>query len=305
MTISEFNRKLKPWILPIAMLMGVLFHNQIESVAFLTPYLIFTMLLITYCKVSFRNIRVEKSMIWLLAIQLIGSIAAYYVLNHWNHALAESIFICILCPTATAAPVITGILGGNVEKVVTYCLIINLAVALLAPIMIAYINENADIALYESMLTIASKVIPLLIGPLVIAFILKYAMPKVQPTIAKHSGITFYIWAIALIIVVGNAVSFVMKEPTSAIPLMIAMGVLSLVACLLQFRIGWLIGKKYGDTIAAAQSLGQKNTILAIWLSLTYLEPIASVGPACYVAWHNIVNSGQIYFKLKRNNENE
>ena len=41
--------------------------------------------------------------------------------------------ICFLCPTATAAPVITGMLGGSIERVATYTLASNIAVALLVP----------------------------------------------------------------------------------------------------------------------------------------------------------------------------
>lgn len=39
-------------MLPIAMLTGILLHNYIGYVAFLSRYLIFIMLLITYCRVK-------------------------------------------------------------------------------------------------------------------------------------------------------------------------------------------------------------------------------------------------------------
>ena len=43
---------IKPWMLPIAMLGGILFHGFIDKIAFLAPYLIFVMLLVTFCKVK-------------------------------------------------------------------------------------------------------------------------------------------------------------------------------------------------------------------------------------------------------------
>ena len=49
MNITLFRQNLKPWMLPLAMLCGVLFHEAIDAVQFLAPYLIFTMLLITFC----------------------------------------------------------------------------------------------------------------------------------------------------------------------------------------------------------------------------------------------------------------
>ena len=53
-----------------------------------------------------------------------------------------------------------------------------------------------------------------------------------------------------------------------------------------------------GAGSAGAQALGQKNTVLAVWMAIAYLNPISSVAPAAYVAWHNIVNSMQIYRKM-------
>lgn len=282
-------------MLPLAMAIGVLFHSQIGCVAFLSPYLIFIMLLITYCKVSFSHFRVDGSMWWLLAIQVIGALAVFLLLRQLNTAVAESVFICIFCPTATAAPVITGMLGGKVERVATFSLLSNLVVALTAPVIFASLVEGGEVDFMASFTRIATNVLPLILGPLVVALLLKMTLPKVRDEIAHHQGLSFYIWAVALIIVVGNSVSFLMKEPASRIPEMVVIAVLSLLACLLQFYLGRKIGACYGDRVAGAQSLGQKNTVLAVWLALTYLDPIASVGPACYIAWHNTVNSVQIY----------
>lgn len=91
-----------------------------------------------------------------------------------------------------------------------------------------------------------------------------------------------------------------MKEPADKIPEMLLLALASLVVCCAQFWIGRRVGARLGDKISGAQGLGQKNTVLAIWMALTYLNPIASVGPAAYVAWQNTINSMQLYFKTKR-----
>lgn len=79
----------------------------------------------------------------------------------------------------------------------------------------------------------------------------------------------------------------------------IAVAVSALVVCVSQFLIGRGIGKQYDDTIAGGQGLGQKNTILAIWMAQMYLNPIASIGPGAYVLWQNLVNSYQVWRKRK------
>ena len=74
----------------------------------------------------------------------------------------------------------------------------------------------------------------------------------------------------------------------------------SLLICLLQFIGGRAIGARYGRTVAGGQGLGQKNTILAIWLTQTYLNPLATLGPGLYVLWQNLVNSWQIWNKMRQ-----
>ena len=51
------------------------------------------------------------------------------------------------------------------------------------------------------------------------------------------------------------------------------------------------------------QALGQKNTVLAIWMAYTYLNPLSSVGPGSYVLWQNLINSWQLWKKRKREEE--
>ena len=48
---------LKNWTLPIAMLVGAVGYPIFIYFSFLTPYLIFTMLLLTFCKVSPHDLK--------------------------------------------------------------------------------------------------------------------------------------------------------------------------------------------------------------------------------------------------------
>lgn len=104
---------LKNWTLPIAMLVGAVGYPLFISLSFLTPYLIFTMLLLTFCKVSPHDLKPKPLHAWLLLIQIAGALAAYLLLYRFNKIVAEGVMVCIICPTATAAAVITSKLGGE------------------------------------------------------------------------------------------------------------------------------------------------------------------------------------------------
>ncbi len=300
MKVAVLRQKLKPWMLPIAMLGGVLFHDFIDRISFLAPYLIFVMLFITFCKVRPREFRITSLSWSLLAIQVIGALLVYFAILPFSSDVAQGTFICVFCPTATAAPVITGMLGGSVPRLATFSLVSNIACALLAPAIFTMMGSSADITFLDSMYGIASRVVPLIVAPLCLAFLLMAFAPRVHRGVAEHQSLSFYIWAVSLFIVVGRAVSFVMSEPFDKVPEMIVIAACSGVVCCLQFYIGRRIGRRCGDRIAGAQGLGQKNTVLAIWMALTYLNPISSIGPAAYVAWQNTINSIQLYYKQKR-----
>lgn len=70
--------------------------------------------------------------------------------------------------------------------------------------------------------------------------------------------------------------------------------------CCLAIRYREVGGQTLGDYISCGQGFGQKNTILAIWVSYTYLTPVISVAPSCYIVWQNVVNSWQLWWKEKR-----
>lgn len=300
MNAREFQRRAKPWVLPLAMLCGLLFHPWLEAVAWVVPYLIFTMLTITFCRVRPRQFELS-TMLWImLAIQLAGSAVVFLVLRPFSLDVAQAIFICVLCPTATAAPVVTGMLGGSVPRVAAYSVLCNLAVALLAPLLFVWVGGGAAaMSFADEFKSVALQVAPLIVLPLALAFGLYFFAPKVHSAIGSVQGVSFYLWAVSLVVVVGRAVAFILAEPAAAIPEMIVIALGAGVVCVLQFAAGRRIGRRYGDAVSGAQGLGQKNTVLAIWMALTYLNPIASIGPAAYIVWQNSINSAQLYFKMK------
>lgn len=282
-------------MLPVALIGGAIFHQWMGYLTFLSPYLIFAMLFITYCKLRPSDFRLTREECYLLILQFALSAIVYGMLFWWNHIVAEGVFICLFVPTATAAPVITAMLGGSISKVATYSLLCNLAVAAVGPVVLAWIGDAAEMTFTQSFIRILVQVVPLLLGPLLAALALRYIAPKLHSRIVGHQQLSFYLWAVSLFIIVGSCVSFAIKSwrPDNSLT-MIWLTIGALGACLLQFVIGRKFGRYFGDPVSGGQSLMQKNTVLAVWLALAYMNPIASIAPAAYIAWQNIINSWQL-----------
>ena len=147
-------RFIKNWTLPLAMLAGTLgyfFFADIPFVApakpyvnvlvaFLTPLLIFSQLLLTFCKVEVHELKPKSWHGWLLLFQTVSCLIVAVLLvccpmEEVYREVFEGAMVCLICPTATAAAVITGKLGGSASSLTTYTLLSNLLAAVAVPLV--------------------------------------------------------------------------------------------------------------------------------------------------------------------------
>ena len=317
MLANALIRFVKDWTLPVAMMLGTLgyfvfaevtvlsplkpFVNA--SVVVLTPLLIFAQLLLTFCKVDVADLKPKAWHAWLLLFQIVSclSLSALLVfcpMDELYREVFEGAMVCLICPTATAAAVITGKLGGSAASLTTYTLLSNLLAAVVVPLVFPLVEPHADVTFWLAFLKILSKVFPLLLCPFLLAWVLRLWMPAVHRWLLARHNAAFYLWGVALAIVSGQTVrSLVNSTAPAYVEWLIALA--GLVACCVQFYLGKRIGGHYGERISGGQALGQKNTVLAIWMAYTYLNPLSSVGPGSYVLWQNIINSYQLWKKRK------
>lgn len=309
---------LKNWTLPVAMLAGALGYFIFANftfleptkpfvntfIAYITPFLIFAQLLLTFCKVDWRELMPSPWHGWLLLFQIISTsvLAALLIfipMDGSYREVFEAAMVCFICPTATAAAVITGKLGGSASSLTTYTLLSNILAAVAVPLIFPLVEPHADITFFTAFLKILSKVFPLLLFPFFLALFFRYVLPKIHHFLLGFRDLAFYLWGVALAIVTGQTVKSLM---TSSVPgsVQILIALAGFVACVVQFYLGKRIGTIYKDRISAGQALGQKNTVLAIWMAYTYLDPVSSVGPGSYVLWQNIFNSWQLWKKRKK-----
>ena len=257
------------------------------------------MLLLTFCKVPLEDLKFRPVHIWLLVIQIGGAIAVYSVLSPLNVLVAEGAFICVIAPTATAAAVITDKLGGSAGSLISYTLLANLGTAIAAPALFPLIHPlSHEMSFSMAFLIILQKVFPLLICPFIAAILLRRFTPGIHKILTSYNETAFYLWAVALIVVMAQTVNTLVNEPEDGwteIWIALAAGAV----CCLQFYIGKRIGSRYRERISGGQSLGQKNTILAIWMAHVYMSPITAIGAGSYVVWQNIINSWQLWKQRK------
>lgn len=307
---------IRNWTLPFAMAAGVLAYflfasvslpqgtraAMLRTVAVLQPLLLFMMLLITFCKLEPREMRLAAWQPRLLLLQVAGFCLPVLLLflmppTPWRY-VAESAMLCMICPTATAAAVVTRKLGGNVGTLMAYTIIINLTVALLVPAVVPILHPHPEQTFIHSFLLIISKVFPLLLGPFLLAVILRRHWPKAAEWLSGKRDLPFYLWAVSLSLAIAMSTRSIVHTDCPWLYLL-AIAAVSLLTCILQFGFGRWTGRRHHDTITAGQACGQKNTVLIIWMGYTFMSPVTSIAGGFYSIWHNLYNSWQ----LMRNKE--
>lgn len=267
--------------------------------AAILPLFMFLVLFVTFCKVDFHQLRPVAWHFWVGVFQLlfIGVLMALMVgfrLTGNSLVLMEAILMCIISPCATAAAVVTQKLGGSLEQMTTYTFLSNFMTALMAPVCFPMIEKAADITFLAAFSKILYEVVVVLLVPMLLAYIVKHYLKRLHRRIISVRDLSYYLWACSLMIVTGTTVRNIVHADTT-VTLLLAIALLGLMVCIVQFAVGRFTGHFFGHTQESGQALGQKNTAFAIWLSSTYLNPLSSVGPGCYILWQNIINSIEIW----------
>ncbi len=313
----------KDWTLPVAMGLGAVLYLVFAFVPWLDsaalffapvmeailPVFMFLVLFVTFCKVDFHQMRPVWWHAWVLLFNLlfVGIIMLIILVSPFSMntqflVLMEALLMCIIAPCATATAVVTQKLGGNLEQTTTYTFLSNFLTVLLVPICFPMIEKDADVSFWAAFWKILYQVVTLLVVPMLLAYIVKHHAHRLHQRIISIRDLSFYLWACSLMIVTGTTVKNIVHAQATVVFLTV-IALLVLVLCVVQFAVGRFIGHYFGHAQEAGQALGQKNTAFAIWLSITYMNPLASVGPGCYILWQNIINSVEIWQHRITNSE--
>ena len=286
-------RRLKDYGLPLSILIGIVGYRPLSTLSPAIPYMLMLMLFFSFLKLTPRDLRIRPVHFLLQLIQIVLAVGGYLLVRYSGISestlLAEGLMICFFCPAASASPVVIGFLGGNVA---------------LAPLLLGFFGSGA-MDYGATLVQIFYRVLPVITLPLLVAWAVRYGVKPVYRVLTKIPSASFWVWLLCLSLIMANTVHFIAEEPREMIPTMILLGVMGLIACIVQFALGkWLSKRVLGESITLGQSLGQKNSTIAIWLAQSYLNPLSSVAMAAYSIWQNLLNAYQIHRATQRSDKN-
>jgi len=324
------KKKIEAWILPLSMLLGVVGEAWFRALTPVLPPLIFLMLFFTFCKVNPLDLRLRLWHLIVLVLQMALAFLTYALLYRilpepYREPVAQGCMMCLIMPTATAAPIIAGKLGGSIQNLTAFTLLSNLATVIIVPLYFPVIYPMVGMDFSQASLIILRKVGPLLMGPFLAAWALRLCWDMYQrkreqkPFVLPPylASMPFYIWSGTLVILMASLTHTMIEKWDGWAFVLQAVG--AILACAVQFYLGKMIGyrwpasshgKDYQDVvinpltapkdkagisrITAGQAFGQKNTTLGVWMAQTFLNPMSAIGPALYIIWQNLYNSWQL-----------
>lgn len=337
---------IKRWMLPIAMSAGALLYflyryafpflhpygaQLVRGVEWLQPLLIFTMLFMSFSCIKPTQLRPHRWQFRLLAIQalvfVVAALMALFVTESGSTgSLAlECLMICAICPTAAAAPIFTAKMGGDIASLVSYVVLANLLTSVLVPLFVPLLHPSVNVSFWAASGMILAKVFPLLIGPFLVAVLVRWLFPSLHRAVVRHAWASFYVWAFSLMLAILMSVRFLLASSAGGRVIGV-LAVVSSLCCLANFAIGRIVGLRVGRArkeqskprtsadvqtqegsqgnvvVSVTQSLGQKNTVFSIWMAYTFFTPITSITGGFYSIWQNLINSWQLEQKRKNDN---
>lgn len=163
--IYVIANRIRQYVLPIAIILGLLLHDYCAAFSVVVPYIIFTILLLTFSAVDIKKLRFKPMFVWIILFQVVVSLGGYALLKvlHVNEIIAEGVLIGVLCPVAASVAVVSTMLGADRNTVTSFSVIGNLVISIVAPVYFSFIGVNQDMPFLESFLHILRR-IGLIIG---------------------------------------------------------------------------------------------------------------------------------------------
>lgn len=275
----------------IAILIGILLpvgHNW----TFLLRYNLMVMLFFAFLSTHFHWRVIEKKHFVLLVFHVLIPVLFFLVLRPFSTDLATAVFLIGIAPTAAAAPVIAELLHSKrLEFVTTAVLLSSLVIALTLPLLLPLLNiQGVEIEVLSMLKPIAIVVFI----PLLVSVFFKGVVPGAVPFFLRYKPLGFLLFLLNVYIASANATHYMRYENATGLPLILSIFAMVTLMGSILFVVGEKLG---GETcpVAAGMALGRKNTMFALWLAITYFNPIVALGPMAYILFQNAFNGWQMY----------
>ncbi|SFU58160.1 bile acid:Na+ symporter, BASS family [Pustulibacterium marinum] len=279
----------------LAITLGMLLP-QLHVFTFLIRYSLMLMLFLTFTGIQISYKNVGRIHIQVSILILIASLFHYWWIKQLFPDLAMVGFILGATPTAAAAAVVANMMKLNVPFVTVSTVLTNIVAVIFIPILLPFlIQKQLEVSPFYIVLQVFITLgIPLLLGQFIT---LKF--PKITEKVVKQKPLSFALFIGNMLVASANSSNYIQHNAKASLETIAIIAGLTCIVGFLNFKMGeWTAPKAL--RYESGLSTGRKNTMLALWLCLTYINPLIGLAPVFYLVFHNIYNSVQLWFLEKK-----
>jgi len=219
------------------------------------------------------------------------ALTVFYLTRGIDPNLALNLFLVFVAPAAAITPVMVDLLRRDVPYALGGVLVTHgvwaFLMAGLLPVVGGFSMSAGQIA--ELLLQVSVTV-----GvPLALAIVWRSVGGRLLANTLKLGRYSLYLFVFNIFIASARLAQYLKYEATID-PLFLAqVAVGVVVGGALLFTAGYFTGRR-GHRPEASLIVGRKNTMLSIWIALTFLSPLITIGPMLYILFQNVLFAGQL-----------
>ena len=272
-----------------ALVLGFFFREGAELV-WVVRYVLMWLLFIAFLQIHFARQLLRPFHAYVALVNVALPVLLYLGVGPWFPEVALALLAFTLAPTAAAAAVFAQFLRIDVGAVTVSTLCTSVVMALAVPVLIRWVSPAAGaipvLAIFFPILTLVG--VPLLAAAGTRAF-----LPRLVPRLTRLGRFSLVLFAFNIWVAGGRASRYLFEQPDTDWATVGHIAAAVGVVCIGQFQLGERLGGAQ-DRRAAGLSLGRKNNMFGLWVALSYLHPLAALGPICNILWQNAYNSWQL-----------
>ena len=254
------------------------------------------MLFFAFLGIDFSLEQFTRKHLFLVLANLLVPGVLYFTLLPFGATYALIGFVLGIVPAAAASPVLAQFMKTDVAFVTTSVIITNPISALSIPLILPLILTVQD---RVPIMDIFLPVVIVVGFPLFLSSLIKRVSKPISEYLLRFKQISFYLFLINVWIGCGKASYFIQYEHDANWDIFLRIAALTTLVGFINFKVGEHIVSK-DIRLAGGLSLGRKNTMFALWIALSFIDPIVAMGPIFYIIFQNSYNSYQI-MQVERN----
>ena len=282
-------------IIICAIITGVIFPYGAEY-TYLIKYILSLILFLSFIDLDFSTSISKSNILKLLIANIIIGPILYLVLSSYSDIVRISILLICLTPPAAATTVLASILKFDVKFIAIYVLISTVVLSIIFSISLPLLKENPS---NTSFVKVLVPMLSVIISPILLSEFIRRTSNLISNYIGKVKFITPYLLAIILYIASSHSSLYIFNYFNLSKYNFIILFILSGLAFLINSFLGYYLSSK-GHNKEGRLALGHKNTTLAVWIAIEFLNPIVVLVPIIYSLIQNTYNSIQIFERDRR-----